>query len=531
MQSRGIADRLQYLSRNYNLNFVHTSHDGRTLPLPLAAETLAPALLGLGYSLGNLLIETARIEHFVTSEKIPHGSTIDLTDWLDKKRSSAAVYGGLLGDEGKGAVARNLCDWIGAEFAVKYQGGPQAGTVLDYRGEKVALNLLPAGIFCDSVKEVVLAQGLNLNLDTLLTSLQYLERLSAGGKLPGFDLGSKTISASGFAHVIMPWHIHRSIVHSGFGTSGKGNGAAQADRYDRKGLQLQDLLRPTEGAKERALMGSVVAAAMINSYCGAEWSFDSEQEVRDLVGLLGQLEPYLSVCLDLGQKLTEALKSNRLAVFQGSQALALDVNYGVYPFSSSSHTGIAGLAAGAGIAPDLVPEHIAVIKPYLAQIGPGPFVTEEKDPGMEARLRQRGNEWENGIAEGDTVTPSSDKPIRVGWLDAVMLAHYTALNSITQIALTKLDSLDGLPTVKLGMGYMYQGQRLDRFIPRPEILAECLPVYEELPWGVSVRGITSFEALPREAKSLIARLEAATDTPISIIRNGPANGDVIFRKF
>jgi adenylosuccinate synthase len=324
---------------------------------------------------------------------------------------------------------------------------------------------------------------------------------------------------SSLAHLIFPWHqaidaaLELARGDSKIGTTLKGIGPAYVDKVKRSGIRVGEVLNPRvfeEKVRERA-----IAARREVSDIGGD-TFDVEQVVAEFVAYAERLAPYVADTVNL---LHDAREKGESILLEGAQATFLDVDHGTYPYVTSSNPTSGGAAVGSGLGPRHIDRVVGIAKAYTTRVGMGPFPSELTDALGEA-LVDIGREY-------GTVT---GRRRRTGWLDTVMLRHATRLNSLTEIALTKLDVLDTFDEVKVCVGYRINGEIIKNYPDTVERLAQVEPVWETLPgWKSSTEGITSFDALPESARALVAIVERETGIPVSMVGTGPSRDAMVVR--
>jgi adenylosuccinate synthase len=407
-----------------------------------------------------------------------------------------AVIGAQWGDEGKGKIVNFLSR--GADMAVRFNGGPNAGhTVKDASGT-IRLHLVPAGALTAGVG--VLAHGVVIDPWVLADELGELRR--QGRPEPRLLLSDR-------AHLILPHHkIWEELEGTAqrIGTTRQGIGPAYQDRAARLGLRLADLACPDLVRKrlEEAL-----------ARLRGRANFDLKRTVDELRTFW---EGHKEEIVDTQGLLLTALAEGKMVLFEGAQGTLLDLDLGTYPYVTSSTTTVHGIGWGAGISAPLS-RVIGVTKAYTTRVGEGPFPTEE--PGeMGKWLRERGQEY--GATTG--------RPRRCGWLDLVALRYAHRVNGFTELALTKLDVLSGLPEIRVGVAYRLEGKMGESFPSTARELKAVEPVYNSLPgWEDDIREARSLAALPREARDYIAFIEEALGVPVSLIGVGPGDEEIITR--
>jgi adenylosuccinate synthase len=417
------------------------------------------------------------------------------------------VVGTQWGDEGKAKVI----DLLAASHSIvaRYQGGHNAGHTVVIGDQKYALQLTPSGVFYDTVTPVI-GNGVVVDLPTLFKEIDSLE--SRG-------ISTARLKVSSLAHLIFPWHqaidaaLEAARGEAKIGTTLKGIGPAYVDKVKRSGIRVGEVLNlATFEAKVRE---RATAARREVSDIGGD-TFDVEQVVAQFVAYATRLAPYVADTVNL---LHDARENGESILLEGAQATFLDVDHGTYPYVTSSNPTSGGAAVGSGLGPRHIDRVVGIAKAYTTRVGMGPFPSELTDALGEA-LVDIGHEY-------GTVT---GRRRRTGWLDTVMLRHATRLNSLTEIALTKLDVLDTFDEVKVCVGYKINGEIVKNYPDTVERLAQVEPVWESLPgWKSSTEGITSFDALPESAQRLVAIVESETGIPVTMVGTGPSRDAMVVR--
>ena len=417
------------------------------------------------------------------------------------------VVGTQWGDEGKAKVI----DLLAADHAyvVRYQGGHNAGHTVVVGTERYALQLIPSGVLYSSVIPVI-GNGVVVDLPTLFKEIDTLE---ARG------VSCERLKVSSRAQLIFPWHqaldavFENSLGGAKIGTTLKGIGPAYADKARRVGIRVGDIL-DAETFRSAVRMRALDAQREITSLGGM--SLDVEAIVEQFSVLAERLVPYVADTVNL---LHDAKDRGDGILLEGAQATFLDVDHGTYPFVTSSNPTAGGASVGSGLGPRDIGRVVGIAKAYTTRVGSGPFPTELSGDLGEA-LVDIGHEY-------GTVT---GRRRRVGWLDMVMLKHAVRLNSLTDIALTKLDVLDTFDEVKVCVNYTIDGAPVRGYPDRSDLLDQVEPVYETLPgWKTSLAGVTSFSDLPPSAQALINIVERETGVPVSLVGTGPKRDEVVVR--
>lgn len=413
--------------------------------------------------------------------------------------STVVVVGTQWGDEGKGKITDFLAET--AEVVARYQGGNNAGHTIMINGQKYKLTMIPSGIFYPE-KLCVIGNGMVINPKALIEEIQYIHD-------HGFS--TKNLKISDRAHLIMPYHIVLDILEEErkgadkIGTTGKGIGPAYMDKAARNGIRMSDLMVPSEF--ERKLRNMMQQKnQLIEQVYGAE-PLDVEQVLREYLEYAEVLRPYVT---DTSIVLNDAIDAGRRVLFEGAQGVMLDIDHGTYPFVTSSNPSAGGVCIGSGVGPTKIHQIIGVAKAYTTRVGDGPFPTELFDETAD-RIREVGHEY-------GTVT---GRPRRVGWFDSVVVRHARRVSGITGLSLNSIDVLTGLETVKICTAYRYKGETIDYYPSNLQMLAECEPIYEELPgWKEDLSNVRSLDQLPENARHYVERVSQLTGIPISIFSVG-----------
>ena len=423
---------------------------------------------------------------------------------------NVVVIGSQWGDEGKGKIVDWLTDH--AQGVVRFQGGHNAGHTLVIGGKKTILRLIPSGILRAGVA-CYIGNGVVLSPDALLKEIDELE--SAGVDVTG------RLHISGACPLILPHHVaidnaRETAKGAGkIGTTGRGIGPAYEDKVARRAIRLQDLMHRERFA---AKLGEVLDYHnfVLKNYFHAA-TVDLQQTLDQALALAPRIKPMVA---DVPRLLYEEQKAGHNLLFEGAQGTLLDIDHGTYPYVTSSNCVAGAACAGAGVGPHLLHYVLGITKAYTTRVGSGPFPTELLDD-VGKHLASRGNEF--GSVTG--------RPRRCGWFDAAALRRSIQINGISGLCVTKLDVLDDLATLRLGVGYLVNGERCDLLPSGAEALAECVPVYEELPgWSGSTVGLTHYDQLPREARSYLERIEQICEVPVDMISTGAERAETIVRR-
>ena len=421
--------------------------------------------------------------------------------------SVTVVVGTQWGDEGKAKVIDLLA--ASHQIVARYQGGHNAGHTVVIGDQKYALQLTPSGVFYDTVTPVI-GNGVVVDLPTLFKEIDALE--SRG-------VSTARLKVSSLAHLIFPWHQAMDAAQEAargdgkIGTTLKGIGPAYVDKVKRAGIRVGEVLDIK--SFEQRVRDRAVAARREVSDVGGD-TFDVEEVVTVFVAYAERLTPYVADTVNL---LHDARERGENILLEGAQATFLDIDHGTYPYVTSSNPIAGGAAVGSGLGPRHIDRIVGITKAYTTRVGMGPFPSELTDALGEA-LVDIGREY-------GTVT---GRRRRTGWLDTVMLRHATRVNSLTEIALTKLDVLDTFDEVKVCTGYSMNGTVMRNYPDRPDMLKHAVPVYETLPgWKSSTEGITKFADLPQSAQQIVKIVERETGIPVSMVGTGPSRDAMVVR--
>ena len=423
---------------------------------------------------------------------------------------NVVVIGTQWGDEGKGKIV----DWLTdrARGVVRFQGGHNAGHTLVIAGRKTVLHLIPSGILREKVA-CYIGNGVVLSPQALLEEVETLEAA-------GVDVVSR-LSISEACPLILPHHValdHAREAARGagkIGTTGRGIGPAYEDKAARRAIRLQDLFHRKRFA---AKLGEVLDFQnfVLKNYFRAEM-VDFHRTLDETLALADRIKPMVA---DVPRLLYEAQLAGDNLLFEGAQGTLLDVDHGTYPYVTSSNCVAGAAAAGAGVGPNGLHYILGITKAYTTRVGSGPFPTELEDE-VGRQLASRGNEF------GST----TGRQRRCGWFDAAALKRSIQINGVAGLCVTKLDVLDGMEQLQLGIGYKCGSVQRDILPFGAEMLAECEPVYEELPgWSESTVGLTRFEQLPKAAQTYLERIEAICGVPVDLISTGADRDQTIVRR-
>ena len=426
--------------------------------------------------------------------------------------NSVVVLGTQWGDEGKGKIVDLLAE--SAKYVVRYQGGHNAGHTLVINGRKTVLHLLPSGILRNSVK-CIIGNGVVLSPDALIREMKSIETCGSSVR--------KRLFISGACPLVLPYHVaidqarEAALGKKAIGTTGCGIGPAYEDKVARRGLRVSDLSDQKNFANRLREIMAFHNFQLTHFYKVKEVSYEAVlSKVMDYSELL------MSMVIDVAAELEWARKRGDAIIFEGAQGTLLDIDYGTYPYVTSSNTTAGGAAAGSGFGPFHFSDILGVVKSYCTRVGAGPFPTE---------LHDNDEVGEHLGLKGAELGATTGRKRRCGWFDAVALRRSIQLNSITGLCLTKLDVLDGLRKIKVCTGYRMNDDSISSVPPvSAEEYGSLIPIYETLPgWSESTLGAKSIDALPEAASSYIKRIEELTNVPVNIISTGPCNSETIIK--
>ena len=412
------------------------------------------------------------------------------------------------GDEGKGKMTDYLAEE--AEVIVRFQGGNNAGHTVEVGEKQYKLHLIPSGILHDN-KLNIIGNGVVVDPKALFTEIDYLEA-------EGVKVTPSKLIISDRAHVIMPYHKvldklkEKARGKNDIGTTGKGIGPCYTDKFERSGIRVCDLI-DEEVFKEKLKENIEFKNKYIVNVLGGE-ALNYDEILKEYLKLAERLRPYVQ---DTSVRLYDEIKQDKNILFEGAQGMLLDIDYGTYPYVTSSNTTACGVASGSGIGPTMITNAVGIAKAYTTRVGKGPFPTE-LDNEIGEWIREKGHEY--GVTTG--------RSRRCGWLDAVILKTTVRVSGLTSLCVTKIDTLAGLEKLKICVGYKFDNKVIDYFPASLNDLAKCEPIYEEFDgWGDEVADARSYEELPENAKKYLARIEELTGTKISIIGVGPRRDQTI----
>lgn len=423
---------------------------------------------------------------------------------------NVVIVGAQWGDEGKGKIV----DWLGekADGVVRFNGGNNAGHTLVINGKKVVLRLIPSGIM-HADKTCYIGNGVVLSPEALFSEIAEL-------KSKGVEAESR-IRVSGNAALLLPYHValdkarEAALGAKKIGTTGRGIGPAYEDKVARRSVRVDDLFDEVHFAERvRAILD--LHNFVLTKYLDAD-PVDPQAVIDSTLSYAPRLKPM--IC-DVSAVLNRQVDEGKRFLFEGAQGSMLDIDHGTFPFVTSSNTVAGSACAGAGVGPFRLDYVLGITKAYCTRVGAGPFPTELFD-SLGETLRAKGNEY--GAVTG--------RPRRCGWFDGAALRRAVQINGLTGLAVMKLDVLDGLETVRLGVGYKVDGKPVDLMPYGAEAAARCEAVYEDFPgWKESTFGLTRWEDLPKAARTYLTRLSEVAGCPIALVSTGPDRNQTILMR-
>lgn len=422
---------------------------------------------------------------------------------------NVVVVGAQWGDEGKG----KLIDIISrdVDITVRYQGGNNAGHTVCVGNKEYIFHLLPSAILHKG-KVCVIGNGVVVDPRALLDEI-------SGLKKKGLNVTSRCLKISGRCHVVMPYHrildgLRETKRKNKIGTTGRGIGPCYADKVTRCGIRMVDLLNPRilrSKLEDNLREKNEVFQKVFN-----QKNFSFEGIYKEYVAYGKKLAPYIH---DTALYLNRAIDQKKSILFEGAQGTFLDIDFGTYPFVTSSNSIVGGVCAGSGVAPTKIDKAIACVKAYTTRVGEGPFPTEFST-SLKDEIRKKGNEF--GATTG--------RPRRCGWFDSVLVKYAVVVNGISDLAIMKLDVLDDLPKLKICTRYKHKGKIYKDFPMDFEVLSRAKPVYEEMDgWMAPTNGIRRYKDLPQNAKVYIRRLEQLLKVGVKYISIGTKRDEIIVR--
>ena len=414
------------------------------------------------------------------------------------------VLGTFYGDEGKGKIIDYLSE--NADASIRCSGGNNAGHTINVNGKKFAFHLIPSGILNSNTKAII-GNGVVIDPKVLIEEIEELKK-------NGYSVDNLYISDK--AHIIMPYHIMMDKLQeelraeNKIGTTARGIGPAYSDKYERSGIRVEDFI--SDKFESIAKENIAKKNKIFKMYQKEE--LNAEETIEQYKKYAQYLKKYVVDSVDM---LHNLLEENKNIVCEGAQATLLDIDFGNYPFVTSSNPTIGGVMTGTGIGPKYIGEVYGVLKAYSSKVGEGMYITEQ-DNEIGDTIRELGHEY------GTT----TKRPRRCGWLDLVALKYAARLNGLTGLAINHVDTIGKLDKIKLCVAYEYEGKRTMRFSTNNEYLKKCVPVYEEFDGNFGdISNIKRREDLPENAKKYLDRIEEIVNVPIKFIGTGADRNDMI----
>ncbi len=414
--------------------------------------------------------------------------------------STTVVLGAQWGDEGKGKVTDFFAS--SADFVVRFQGGNNAGHTIVVGDEKLALSLTPSGVLYPDCVPVI-GSGCVIDLGFLKKELEMLNER---------NVNTEKLAISPNAHVVMPYHklldelIEESLGENKIGTTKKGIGPCYADKIQRRGIRVQDLLN--KDLFEKKVKANVEETNLTLTKIYNQPPLVAEEIINEFNDYKDMVSNHV---VDTSLLIDNAIKDQKSILFEGAQGTLLDIDHGTYPFVTSSNTSSGNAAIGSGVGPKNIDRIVGVTKAYISRVGSGPFVTEQKNE-IGDYLIEKGAEF--GVVTG--------RRRRCGWLDLVSLKYSVRVNSLTELFITKLDVLSGLEELQLCIGYNTENKIITDYPYELTTLDSAEPVYETFGgWSDDISSIKNYEDLPENAKTYLKAIEDFIEVPITFISVGP----------
>ncbi len=422
--------------------------------------------------------------------------------------ASNVIIGAQWGDEGKAKIIDILSEE--AEVVIRAQGGNNAGHTVAVDGKVYKFHLIPSGILYPGTICIV-GNGVVIDPEGILEEIDHLTE-------EGISVDNLRISQR--AHVVMPYHKVLDGIkedargNDDIGTTKKGIGPCYMDKAERSGIRICDLYEE-ELFEKKVRENVAIKNKMIKYVYDQDIQLDADEIIASYRAFAARLKPFVTDTTVLAY---DAIKSGKKVLFEGAQGTLLDIDLGTYPYVTSSHPITGGVCVGAGIGPTMIDECIGVMKGYVTRVGKGPFPTELLNETGEL-IQNKGHEF--GATTG--------RPRRCGWFDAVIGKFAVRTSGLTAIALNKIDVLADIESIKICVAYEKDGERVEEFPASLEELAKCKPIYEEMPgWG-PIDHITSYDALPVEARNYVERVEELCGARVSMVGVGPNRNQNIYR--
>lgn len=425
-----------------------------------------------------------------------------------RKMANIVVIGAQWGDEGKGKIIDILTK--NTDYVVRYQGGNNAGHTVVVGDDEIILHLIPSGILHKN-KKCIIGNGVVIDPAALLAEVDYV-------KAKGVKIGDN-LGISDQAHVIFPYHKvldrlrEEKFRKTKIGTTGRGIGPCYTDKFSRGGIRIADLLN--ERIFKEKLEANMEEKNAIFSKVYNYKKFSFAKIYEQYSDYAKAMKPHVCNCSAV---LNEAIRKKKRILFEGAQGTLLDVDHGTYPFVTSSNSTSGGACVGTGVGPTRIDKAIGIVKAYTTRVGEGPFPTEFSS-GLLKKIRKKGKEF--GATTG--------RPRRCGWFDAVIAKNAVRVNGLDAIAVTKLDVLDEMPSLKICVGYKYKGKLYKDFPADIEVMWKAKPVYIECPgWLADTSSAKKFSDLPVNARKYLKKIEQLAGAKIEIVSIGSDRNQTLF---
>lgn len=420
---------------------------------------------------------------------------------------NVVVVGAQWGDEGKGKVV----DWLTEQVdgVVRFNGGHNAGHTLVINGKKTVLRLIPSGVMHPTMT-CYLGNGVVVSPHAFFSELQSLREAGCEAE--------HRMRVSGNAALVMPYHValdHAREAAAGskkIGTTGRGIGPTYEDKVARRGVRVADLL-DEKRFTERVTDAMELHNFVLTKYLGAQ-ALDVNEVIDGTLAYADRIRPMIT---DVSYTINKLMAEGKRFLFEGAQGCMLDIDHGTYPYVTSSNVVAGAVCSGAGVGARDVDYVLGITKAYCTRVGEGPFPTELENK-IGQYMRDKGGEY--GAVTG--------RPRRCGWFDGAAMRRAVQTNGLSALAVMKLDVLDGMDTVRLGVGYKYNGEVIDVMPYGADACAKCEVIYEDFPgWKENTFGVTKWEDLPETAKRYLARLSEVAGCPIAVVSTGPDRSQTI----
>jgi len=421
--------------------------------------------------------------------------------------ANIVVVGTQWGDEGKGKIVDLLAEF--ADIVVRFQGGNNAGHTMVVNGQQFISHLIPSGIL--QKKICLVGNGMVIDPAVIIEEIDYL-------KSKGIKVEQDNLMISEKAHIIMPYHKEIDHAREKFkgdkkiGTTGRGIGPAYEDKATRRGIRFVDFIEwKVFTEKVKTILEE--KNFYLKEYLSSE-PLIFDEIINEYSEYAKRLTPFVT---NISLVISKAIKQGKQLLFEGAQGTHLDIDHGTYPYVTSSNTVAGNACGGSGVGPREITGVVGIVKAYTTRVGEGPFPSELFD-NTGNKIQKKGAEF--GATTG--------RKRRCGWLDTVVLRNSVRLNSLSGLAITKLDVLGGLESLKICTGYEYDGKIIHDFPASLNVLSACKPVYETLPgWSENISNIRKIEDLPQNAKNYLHRIEELAETRIQIVSVGPGRNETM----